>query len=341
MKLLILGGTVYLGRHVVDAARARGHEVTLFNRGRSNADLFPDLETVRGDRATDLGRLAGRRWDAVVDTSGYLPSVVRTAIQTLGSSVGHYTFVSSISAYADNTHPRLKEDDAVATLPPGEPEELTGERYGALKAACEAVVHQHLWETALIARAGLIFGPHDTTDRSQYWPLRIARGGEVLAPGTPDRPLQLIDVRDLAGWIVRAAEARTTGTFNATGPEEPIPTGVFMEACREAAGKTDAGLTWVEEEFLLAHEVAPYNALPLWVPEKFRVFEDVDVRRAVRAGLRFRPLIETLRDTLAWARTLPEGPREPRVGIPLSPALTAEREREILARWHAREHAAS
>lgn len=340
MKLLILGGTVYLGRHVVDAALGRGHQVALFNRGQSNPDLFPDLETVRGDRATDLGRLAGRRWDAVVDTSGYLPSVVRTAVETLGGSVGHYSFVSSISAYADNTRANMNEDDALAALPPGEPEELTGERYGALKAACETVVRDALGERALIARAGLIFGPYDTTERSQYWPMRVARGGEVLAPGRPERPLQLIDVRDLAGWLVRAAEARTAGTFNATGPEEPIPTRRYLETCREISN-SDARFTWVEEEFLLAQPVGPYSELPLWVPETFHAFEDVDVSRALRAGLTFRPLGETLRDTLAWARTLPEGPRPPRVGVPLPPALSAEREREILERWHAREHAAS
>ena len=192
---------------------------------------------------------------------------------------------------------------------------------------------------AMMVRAGLIFGPHDSTERSQYWPVRIARGGEVLAPGRSERPLQLIDVRDLGQWIVRAAEARIVGTFNATGPAAPLPTGVFLDACREAA-ESDARFTWVEEEFLLAQAVAPYNELPLWVPERFHGFEDVDVSRAVRAGLTFRPIMETLRDTLAWARTLPEGPRPPRVGVPLPPALSAERERELLARWHARAHAA-
>ena len=331
----MLGGTVYLGRHVVEVALARGHEVTLFNRGRTNPDLFPGVGRLRGDRDGDLGALAGGRWDAVVDTSGYVPRQVRASWEALGERVGHYVFVSSISVYADRLKPGLEEGDAVEALAAGAPEALSGETYGALKARCEAALEALAPGAVTVVRAGLIFGPHDTTERSQYWPLRLERGGEVLAPGRPGRPVQLVDVRDLAGWIVGAAESRLPGVFNATGPREELTMGRFLEACRAVAGG-EARLAWVDEAFLLEAGVAAYSELPLWVPEAYQAFGTVNVAKALGAGLRFRPLEATLRDTLAWARTLPPGPRPSRAGVPIPGGLAPDRERALLAAWHAR-----
>ncbi len=332
MRLLILGGTLYLGRHLVAAARARGHGVTLFHRGRTGAELFPDLERLHGDRDGDLGALAGRRWDAAIDTSATLPRQVEASAALLAPAVGHYTFVSSISVYADSGKDALSEDDALASLAPGAPEVLTGEAYGALKAGGEAALLRRMAGRALVVRPGLIVGPHDPTDRSAYWPRRLARGGEVLAPGRPQRRVQLIDARDLAEWMVRAAEAGVTGIMNATGPAVPLTMGDYLETCREVGG-TAARFTWVDETFLLEQGVAPYSELPLWVPEAARAFASVDTARARAAGLAFRPLEHTLADVLAWDRTLPEGPRVARTRLPMPPGLPADRERALLAAW--------
>ena len=336
MKLLILGGTLYLGRHTVEAARARGHEVTLFNRGRTGPDLFPEVERLRGDRDGDLGALRGRSWDAVIDPSGYLPRTVRASNAVLRDAAGHYTFISSINVYADRTRPGLTEDDPLAPLPEAAPETVTGETYGPYKALCEREVTDAFPGRSAIVRAGLIFGPHDSTERSQYWPLRLARGGEVLAPGRPARPVQLVDVRDLAAWLVLLAETRTPGTFNGTGPGRTLAMEQFLATGRAATG-SDARLTWMDDAFLLERKVGPYSEMPLWVPEENQAFESVSVARAIAAGLRFRPLADTLRDTLAWARTLPPGPRERRVqGVSIPAAMTREREAELLRAWRER-----
>jgi 2'-hydroxyisoflavone reductase len=338
MKLLILGGTLYLGRHAVEAALARGHQVTLFNRGRTHPELFPGVERLRGDRDGGLAALAGRRWDAVLDTTGYLPRVVRASCALLRESVGHYVFVSSISVYADSTRPGLVETDALAPLPPDSPDEVTGETYGPYKALCEQVVLEEFPGRSAVVRAGLIFGPHDPTDRSGYWPMRVASGGDVLAPGRPERPVQLLDVRDLAAWLVRLAETRTSGVFNATGPRQPLTMARFLDACREVAG-SDARWVWTDEAFLLEQKVRPFSELPLWLPEQYQAFETVNCARAVAAGLTFRPLADTIRATLEWARgPAPEAaPRKQGVLIP--PGLTREREAEVLRAWEARAEA--
>jgi len=336
MKLLILGGTLYLGRHTVEAARARGHEVTLFNRGRTHPGLFSDVEPLIGDRDGNLGALRGRHWDAVIDPSGYLPGIVRASNDLLRDAAGHYTFISTLNVYADRTKPGLTEDDALATLPEGSPETVTGETYGPYKAMCEREVQGAFPGRSAVVRAGLIFGPHDSTERSQYWPLRVAEGGEVLAPGRRTRPVQLVDVRDLAAWLVHLAETKTHGTFNGTGPDRALTMEQFLAAGRDATG-SDARFTWMDDAFLLEQKVGPYSEMPLWVPEENHAFESVSVRRAVEAGLAFRPLEETLRETLAWARTLPSGPRERRVqGVTIPAAMTREREAELLRTWHGR-----
>jgi 2'-hydroxyisoflavone reductase len=336
MNLLILGGTAYLGRHAVEAALARGHEVTLFNRGRTNRELFREVERLHGDRDGDLSALEGGRWDAVIDPSGYLPRLVHDSCELLRDAVSHYVFISSISAYADPTKPGITEDDALAPLPDGAPEEVTGETYGPYKALCEREVASAFLERCAIVRAGLIYGPHDQTDRSGYWPMRIAEGGDVLAPGPVERAIQLVDVRDLAAWLVHVAEARVSGVFNATGPREPLTMGRYLEACRSVCG-SDARFVWMDDAFLLEQKVGPYSELPLWVPERYHAFGDVAISRAIESGLSYRPLEETLSDTFDWARAQPRERRSLRFGsLAIPNALSRERERALLDLWRDR-----
>lgn len=329
MRLLILGGTVFLGRHLVDAALARGHAVTTFTRGQHSAVLPPAVERLQGDRDGDLAALHGRRWDAAIDTSGFVPRVVRASAELLADTVGHYTFISSVSAYRDFSAPGMDERAPVATLADPHVEEVTGDTYGALKALCEQTAEAALAGRVLVVRPGLIVGPYDPTDRFTYWPHRVARGGEVLAPGRPDRPVQFIDARDLAGWIIRMAEAGRVGTYNATGPDAPLAMGRLLEECRAAAGG-DATFTWVGDEFLLAQEVGAWMELPLWIPESaadHAGFLAVNCGRAIAAGLTFRPLRETVRDTLAWDATRP-------ADHDWQAGLRPERETELLVAWH-------
>jgi 2'-hydroxyisoflavone reductase len=326
MKLLVLGGTAFLGPALVEAARARGHAVTLFNRGKTNPGLFPDLETLHGDRDGQLDALRGRRWDAVLDTSGYVPRVVRQSAELLAPAVERYLFVSSISVYADGLAPPITEGSPLATAPDPATEDVRA-HYGALKALCERAVEAAMPGRALSVRPGLIAGPGDPTDRFTYWPVRLARGGEVLAPGDGLDPVQFVDVRDLAAFAIRAVEQRLAGTLNATGPAAPLLTRDFLEACR--APGVDARLTWVEEKFLEEQHVSPWSDLPVWVPRS-EAFTQVSCAPAIAAGLAFRPAAETARDTLAWWRGLPEERRaKPRTG------LTAAREAEVLAAWKA------
>lgn len=332
MRLLVLGGTKFLGRAAVESALARGHEVTLFNRGETNPELFPEAEKLRGDRDGDLSALAGREWDAVIDPSGFVPRVVAASAELLSGSAGHYVFVSSISVYDELGEPGFDEDARTVTLEdPTNEDYLTQgpvNTYGALKALCEDVVRESFPEAHANVRAGLIVGPHDPTGRFTYWPLRLAGGGEVLAPGDPERPVQFVDVRDLAAWLVDLAESRTTGTFNATSP--PMPTGRLLEACNEVGG-ADAQLVWVDEPFLLGQEVGQWMELPLWVSEADSWFLQADVSRAVAAGLRFRPLEETVRDTLDWARQTGAGLVT--LGNSGAAGLDPPREAELLKAW--------
>jgi 2'-hydroxyisoflavone reductase len=306
MRLLLLGGTVFLGRHIVETALAAGHTITLFNRGRRNPDLFPEVEKLRGDRDGDLESLRGRTWDAVIDPSGYVPRIVRASAEFLAGSVGHYTFISSLSVYADPIAPGTAENGRLAVLPAGleGTEEITGESYGALKVLCEQAAEAALPGRTLSIRSGLIVGPHDPSDRFTYWPARVARGGEVLAAGDPGRHVQFIDVRDLAEWILRLVETGRTGTYNATGPSPSLTMGRLLDACRTVSGGS-ASFTWVPEALLAAHNVTPYTELPLWVPAVEAGFDRFDISRALAAGLTFRPLETTIRDTLAWDATRP------------------------------------
>ena len=317
MRLLILGGTKFLGRAIAESALARGHDLTLFTRGRTNPELFPEAEHLHGDRAEDLSALEGRRWEAVVDTSGYVPHVVRASAELLSPATEHYTFVSSISVYPEFAEV-VHEETPLVELADGQPaDKLMPDfaNYGALKALCEREVVEAYAGRALTVRAGLIVGPHDGTGRFTYWPHRIARGGEVLAPGPPERPVQFVDVRDLAEWIVDASEQRLTGAFNATS--EPY---AFADV---VAG---ADVTWVDDGFLLEREVGEWMELPLWIahtPGQER-FHEVATTKAHACGLRHRPLAETSAATLAEAETVD--------GV----GLTPDREADLLREWHAR-----
>jgi 2'-hydroxyisoflavone reductase len=321
VRLLVLGGTKFLGRAAVEAALARGHEVTLFNRGETNPELFPEAEKLHGDRTADLGALRGREWDTVLDPSGYTPSVVRASADALAGSVGHYLFISSVSVYASLAAPN-DEESGVAELGDLPDDELTDDysNYGPLKALCEAEVADVFGERHATVRPGLIVGAHDPTGRFSYWPHRVARGGEVLAPGPPERQVQFIDARDLGPWLVDLSERGAAGTYNATHPGRTWTE--LLETCREVSG-SDATFRWVADQFLNEHEVGEWMELPLWISDPDAAgMHEANVSRAVETGLRFRPLEETVRDTLEHAQTV-EG-----VG------LTPEREAELLAAAH-------
>lgn len=333
MKILVLGGTRFLGRHLVEALLARDHEVTLFNRGRSAPGLFPQVEQLRGDRDGGLDALAGRRWDAVIDTCGYVPRVVRASCQALRAATDRYLFVSSISVYAD---PGADGSPVVESAPLAVLDDPTSEEvmahYGALKAACEREVQAAFGEGALVVRPGLIVGPFDPTGRFTYWPLRLAEGGEVLAPGDPQAPVQVIDVRDLAHWMVRALSRGASGVFNATGPVNATTMEAVLAACAHAVAPAGTRLTWCGEDFLLAQQVAPWTGLPLWLPAADQGLNRASIQRALDAGLTLQPLEATAADTLAWCRSpqyvAPTGTYAG-VGIPRA------RESELLALWRA------
>ena len=318
MRLLVLGGTRFLGRAAVEEALARGHEVTLFNRGETNAELFPEAEKLRGDRTADLGALGGREWDAVLDPSGYLPAVVRSSAEALASQAAYYVFISSVSVYASFARPN-DEDAPLAELGDLPDDRLTEDfsNYGALKVLCEAAVAEAFDGRHAVVRPGLIVGAHDPTGRFTYWPHRIARGGEVLAPAPPERQVQFVDVRDLGSWLVDLLERQTAGAYNATHPG--VSWRVLLETCREVAG-SDATFRWVQDELLQRHEVGEWMELPMWIADPGEAaLHETDVSRAVAAGLTFRRLEETVRDALEQAGTTPDA------------GLTPEREAELLA----------
>ncbi len=328
MKLLVLGGTVFLGRYMVESALARGHTVTLFNRGQHNPDLFPNVEKLRGERDGGLAVLKGRTWDAVIDTCGYVPRLVRASAEALADSVEHYTFISSLSVYANTSKPNLDENAPVGKLADESVEQITNETYGPLKALCEQAAEQAMPGRVLNVRAGLIVGPHDATDRFTYWPARVARGGDVLAPGNPASPVQFVDVRDLAGWIVKMAEARQAGVFNAAGPDDVLPMRQFLETCQSVSGAS-SNLIWANEKFILEQDVKPWLEMPLWIPESDQAaagFSTFNCGQAIAAGLAFRPLADTVRDTLAWANTRP-------ADHAWLAGLTPEREAEVVQAW--------
>jgi 2'-hydroxyisoflavone reductase len=326
MKLLILGGTVFLGRHLVEAALAAGHQVTLFNRGQHNADLFPQVEKLRGNRDGDLNSLKGRRWDAVIDTCGYVPRIVKASVEFLANSVGHYTFISSISVYGDYKTLNIDETYPVGKLKDETVEQITGESYGPLKALCEQAAERAMPGKVLNIRPGLIVGPNDPTDRFTYWPVRIAKGGEVLAPCRPGYPTQIIDVRDLAHWTLKMVEQGKAGIYNATGPNFSLTLGKLFEECKTLT-KSNANFVWMDDKFLVENKATPWTEVTLWVPEAPDNvgFSAVNCQKAFRDGLTFRPLAETIRDTINWDSSRPADTQRR--------GLKPEREAELLQAW--------
>jgi 2'-hydroxyisoflavone reductase len=327
LKILILGGTGFIGPHQVETALGRGHQVSIFNRGKTAPNMFPQVENLIGDRDNDLGALKGRKWDAVIDNSGYIPRWVRQSAVALKPNVGQYLYMSSLSVYADNSVIGLTEKGQRLKLEDPTTEERSPQTYGGMKALSEDHVKDSFPDNSTLIRAGLIVGPGDPTDRFTYWPVRMHRGGETLAPGTPKDPIQCIDVRDLARWTIQAIEDRHYGPYNVTGPYHQMTMGQFLDITVDTTNSTST-LTWIPWEFLKANNVSPWTDLPLWVPPNSGMdgFVQVDITRAVKADLTFRPMAQTVQDSLAWHRTIDDGP--------LKAGLTAEREAEILKKWH-------
>ena len=335
LRILILGGTAFLGPAEVEYALARGHTVTLFNRGRTNPHLFPDVEKLVGDRAVpDYESLVGREWDAVIDNSANVALWVQQAAEVLKDTVGRYLFVSSISAYSDMNLPGMDEngpvftredyDEAIAS------EAGMGAAFGPNKAQAERDTFEAFGERGLVVRPGLIVGPLDRSHRYGYWPVRMDRGGEVLCPGDGSSRAQIVDVRDLGQFLVHLVENEASGTYTATGPDYPMTMRQMLEGTREGVG-SEATLTWVDADFMREHEVRPWGEMPVYqFPGEGDGLLSTNVDKAIAAGLTFRPLTETARDTLEWFKSLPEDQQTMRTGI------DPEKEANVLAAWHAR-----
>jgi len=323
MKILIIGGKRFVGRHFAELALKEGHQITLFNRGKSNPDLFPGIEIFHGNRDADLSNLPvkDRQWDCVLDTCGYLPRIVRLSAEYLKDSIKKYVFVSTVSVYADFSKPGINEDSALSKTDDPTAETVTNDNYGPLKVLCEKAVTDVYGDNALIIRPGLIVGPHDPTDRFTYWPVRIKKGGEVMAPAPPDAPTQFIDGRDLAIFMLSMMEKDASGIYNATGPERALTNEEFLSACDDATGNR-AKFTWVSEKFLEENKCD----LPGSMPESWYGIDQIDCRRGIKQGLRFRPLAETIRDTLAWHATRP-------ADYALKVGPKPEMEIELLKKW--------
>ncbi|MGG1575696.1 NAD-dependent epimerase/dehydratase family protein [Fictibacillus sp. NRS-1165] len=328
MKILIVGGTRFVGRYLTASFLQKGHQVTLFNRG-SNSESFPECQTLIGDRDRDLKPLMGGTWDAVVDTCGYFPRQVERMAKSLKESVPHYTYISSVSAYKSMEEKNQTEVSELGTLDDPYTEEINGETYGPLKAACEKKVKTVYGEfSSLIIRPGLIVGPHDYSDRFTYWPARAARGGEILAPAEPDRLVQFIDVRDLAEWVTSMVEQKASGVFNAVGDDYKM--GEVLTACLSITNSRGR-LVWAEETFLKEKKVDEWIELPLWVSSKeFIGIQHINNDKAIDSGLTFRSIQETIMDTLKWDQK-----RNIKTGD-YKAGLSADREKELLSEWHTR-----
>lgn len=339
LNILILGGTGFTGPFQVEYALKRGHKVTLFNRGKRPSPEWPAaVEQLHGDRNTgDLAALKGRKWDVCIDNPTSLPFWVRDAGQVLKGNVGHYLFISTISVYADGSKPGIDENSPLAQYKGKDAMAETQQTlradienlYGPLKALSEAEAHKQFGKNVTIVRPGYIVGPRDETDRFTYWPHRVAQGGEILVPGDGNDPIQIIDGRDLGEWMIRLAEAGTTGTFNACGPDYPLSMDAMLYGCQAVTGG-GMTLTHVSPAFLDEQQVG----LPIWVPSKdnpYAGYGAVSNERAIAAGLTFRPLATTVQDLLAWFRSLP-AERQAKLGA----GITREKEAEVLKAWHAR-----
>jgi 2'-hydroxyisoflavone reductase len=339
LSILILGGTGFTGPFQVRYALERGHKVTVFNRGKTHPGETPnEVEQLIGDRNGQLDALKNRKWDVVIDNPTMLPAWVRDAAQILKGNVERYVFISTISVFADTSKPGVDEGAPLAKYTGADPMKETRDTviaskfalYGPLKALAEQEAEKWFPKQTLVIRPGLIVGPRDETDRFSYWPVRLDRGGEVLAPGDPSDPVQIIDGRDLAEWVIRMVEQRETGIYNATGPAKEFGIGQMLETIK-SANKSNATLTWVNADFLEAQKVAPWSDMPVWIPPRGEEAgaARISIQRALAKGLTFRPLADTARDTLAWFKSQP-----PERQAKLKAGLTPEREVEVLAAWH-------
>jgi 2'-hydroxyisoflavone reductase len=334
LRILILGGTGFTGPYQVRYALSRGHKVTTFNRGKTHPGELPkEVEQLTGDRNGQLDALRGRQWDVVIDNPTTLPAWVRDAAQILKGNVERYVFISTISVYADTsqgvdeTAPLAKYDGPDPYKETIEAVKASGYKtYGPLKALSEQEAEKWFPGKTLIIRPGLIVGPRDETDRFTYWPVRIDRGGEVLAPGTSSDPVQFIDARDLAEWTIRMAENRETGIYNATGPAKPLEIGAMLDGIKSALG-SDARFTWLPADFLKQQKVEAWSDMPVWAGDELGLAR-TKIDRALARGLTFRPLAETTRDTLTWFKSLPQDRQSK-----LRAGLTPKREAEVLAAW--------
>jgi 2'-hydroxyisoflavone reductase len=326
LKVLLLGGTSFLGPHLVDELLGHGHEVTLFNRGTVNKSLFPNVETLQGNRDGDLHALKNRSWDVIIDTSGHLPRVVEASSKILSNAAKHYTFISTIGVYENFHSLNIDESYPLAKLEDETKEEINEKTYGALKAACEKVVEGYFPDHFLVIRPGLIVGPRDPTNRFSYWPLRVLDGGEILAPGSPTQNVQFIDVRDLAKWIVTMVENQATGFYNATGPEASLSFEELLQTCTQKSNK-DVLFTWVDEDFLIEHGVQDWTELPLWLSYKRKMpgFLHVNVEKARQAGLEFRPLTQTIETIIDWEK------QNRKDGVQIG--MDRKKEQELLQLW--------
>jgi 2'-hydroxyisoflavone reductase len=329
-KMLILGGTRFLGPHLVHAALASGWEITLFNRGKSAPTMFSKLETLIGDRKDNLTALEGRKWDVVMDTSGYVPAHVKASAELLAEHVGHYVFISSVSVYDDKDGSPLSEDSPVGVLADETTEEVTGATYGPLKALCEQAAEAAMPGRVTVVRPGLIVGPLDNSGRFTYWPYRVAQGGEVLAPGNPQAALEFIDVRDLSAFTLKCIHEAIFGIFNANGAGIGVSMQELLHGCKMVLG-VDARFTWIADKFLLDPEVGvgPWIEMPLWIPAELPNGSTV-IAKALAAGLTHRPPGDTIRDTYEWSLTALENPRT------LGNSLKPQKEASVLEMWHKR-----
>jgi nucleoside-diphosphate-sugar epimerase len=331
LKLLVMGGTGFLGPHTVNAALAQGHQVTLFNRGKTNPGMFKQLESIKGDRNTeDINQLSGRYFDAVIDTSAYYPRSINMALEVLKENIKQYLFVSTISVYADWSKPDMDESAPLGSIDDPDTEEVTGETYGPLKALCEQAAEKHMPGRVSIIRPGLIVGPGDKTDRFTYWPVRVKHGGEVLAPGDAQDVIQYVNVGDLSEWMVHCINNQITAVFNAQTNGSDITIGRLLETCVTMLNP-ETKLTWVPAEFLESHEVAPWQEMPTWLPAKgeYAGAGTMSSQKAYANGLRERPMRETIQDTYDWFASLPEERR-----LNLRAGISAEKEEKVLKAWH-------
>lgn len=336
LKILFLGGTGFLGPHTINYAVARGHDITLFNRGRSKEELFPELESIVGNRDpkidSGLEGLKGKKWDCVIDTSGYVPRIVNASSKLLSKHCDHYLFISSISVYSEFAKVGLDESSAVGKLEDTKTESVNGETYGPLKAYCEQAAEKNFKGRTTVIRPGLIVGPRDRTDRYTYWPVRVAQGGEVLAPGDGKDFVQYIDARDLGAFIVHCLEQKSMGIFNATSPIADETTLDMLNHCKQAVS-SDATFTWADADFLESQDVQPWSGMPVWVPRKGEMggLSQINVEKAQKQGLVFRPRKETVQDTLNWYGKLSEARRKK-----LRAGISRDKESEVLSAWHAK-----